>query len=396
MPDLVPRLPSSAPSGRSRRDHMRRTPPPTDTFTVVSAGATACQPDQVTVVVDSPSTLTGLTAAVPDSGAVDAYDQPLTLGSTAPDPTDPTQTETTWTASIPAGASGLALGSVLDHAGRHLRRRRHRTAAPRPARFDFLATPALTLTAANANLSYPGYLDHAVGPGHPDEPRRHSRHGLQSPACTVSYPVGRRHHCDRCPINSDGTFSDPDFTPTASESADRRGHRFRRSSKLSLGRRCTLTVTSVTRAFHADVEPGHRDLRQGRHGDWQADLYLRLDPGRRVRRSGSAPTRSCQARSALFDRDDYHTGTFALPLKDRRPGGTLYVQSAAANDLVAMTVPVTFKVVHPDRDQRLQGHTEPVLGAKHVPAASASRPPTRPSEDHAHDRAHGRVRVARR
>jgi hypothetical protein len=83
---------------------------PVDTFTVVSAGASSANPDQLTVVLDSPSTIAGLAAwFMADGGS--QYDASLTPGSTAPDPTDPTQTETTWTADIPVGASGLPLGS---------------------------------------------------------------------------------------------------------------------------------------------------------------------------------------------------------------------------------------------------------------------------------------------
>jgi hypothetical protein len=83
---------------------------PTDTFTVVSAGASSANPDQLTVVLDSPSTIAGLAAwFMADGGS--QYDTSLTPGSAAPDPTDPTQTETTWTADIPVGASGLPLGS---------------------------------------------------------------------------------------------------------------------------------------------------------------------------------------------------------------------------------------------------------------------------------------------
>jgi hypothetical protein len=81
-----------------------------DTFTVVSALTSVGNSDQLTVVVDSPSTLTGLSAGFVNGG-VDAYDQTLTAGPAGTDPSDPTQTQSSWTASIPAGVSGLPLGS---------------------------------------------------------------------------------------------------------------------------------------------------------------------------------------------------------------------------------------------------------------------------------------------
>jgi len=82
-----------------------------DTFTVVSAGAPPGSPDQVTVVVDSPSTITGLTAGFVAGSGTDRFDQVLTPGATETDPSDSTQTQSTWTATIPVGASGLALGN---------------------------------------------------------------------------------------------------------------------------------------------------------------------------------------------------------------------------------------------------------------------------------------------
>ena len=81
-----------------------------DTFTVVSAGSSTANPDQLTVVLDSTSTIASVTAWFEADG-VREYDQILTPGSTAPDPTDPTQTESTWTANIPTGAAGLPPGS---------------------------------------------------------------------------------------------------------------------------------------------------------------------------------------------------------------------------------------------------------------------------------------------
>ena len=88
-----------------------------DTFTVVSAGASSANPDQLTVVLDSPSTIAGLAAwFMADGGS--QYDTSLTPGSAVTDPTDPTQTETTWSANIPEGAAGLSFGRYsIDLAG---------------------------------------------------------------------------------------------------------------------------------------------------------------------------------------------------------------------------------------------------------------------------------------
>ena len=83
-----------------------------DTFTVVSAGATAGNPDQLTVVVDSPSTLLSLMAPLSAGSSSTPFPQDLTLGSTEADPSDSSQSQTTWTANISASSvSGLPLGS---------------------------------------------------------------------------------------------------------------------------------------------------------------------------------------------------------------------------------------------------------------------------------------------
>ena len=65
-----------------------------DTFTVVSALTTVGNSDQLNIVVDSPSTLTGLSVGFV-SGGVDTFDQTLTsAGAPVQDPTDQTQTQT--------------------------------------------------------------------------------------------------------------------------------------------------------------------------------------------------------------------------------------------------------------------------------------------------------------
>jgi hypothetical protein len=62
--------------------------PPADTFTVVSAAASATNADQLSVVVDSPSTLASLTAQFEVGADADAFSQVLALQSTVTDPTE--------------------------------------------------------------------------------------------------------------------------------------------------------------------------------------------------------------------------------------------------------------------------------------------------------------------
>ena len=128
-----------------------------DTFSVVSAGASSGNPDQLTVVVDSPSTITGLAASLsplPTGGS--AYTPTLTLSSSETDPSDSTQTPTTWTASIPAGTSpnGLPLGTYsIDLAATYSDGTSG--SLTNAGRYGFYLTEAVTLKASSSNVAYP-------------------------------------------------------------------------------------------------------------------------------------------------------------------------------------------------------------------------------------------------
>jgi hypothetical protein len=138
----------------SRYKWQRQPSPPADTFSVVSAGASAPNPDQLIVTVDSPSAFVGLTAQFVLDGT-DPYNQTMTVQSSETDPNDANQTQTTWTATIPAGRSGLPLGSyTVDLQGAFTDSSTTYTAY-NAAGFTFDATSSVTLAAANANLNYP-------------------------------------------------------------------------------------------------------------------------------------------------------------------------------------------------------------------------------------------------
>jgi hypothetical protein len=317
--------------------------PSTDSFTVVSAGASAANPDQLTVVVDSASTITGLTAQFLN-GAVDAYDQALTPGSTAPDPTDPTQTETTWTADIPAGTSGLPLGmysitlnGTFSDAGTY--------SQPEAGRFGFFATAALTLAAANTNLSYPdssttlsGTVTLTNPDGTPDTDY------TPSSGLTLSIKAIGSEFNQLLPIGSDGTFSDPDFAPSASESVEARivGG----TVDVSSSKPVAFTVTTVTPTLSLKVNPVTETY--GKSAIVTGTLSYASG-------SKSAPVAGEQvwvnatqsSAGALATGTTNASGGFSITLPERAAGGTLYVGSANANDLAARVVPLTLKVVHP-------------------------------------------------
>ena len=308
-----------------------------DTFTVVSAGTTAGSPDQLTVVVDSPSTLTGLSAGFVNGG-VDAYDQTLTAGPTGTDPTDPTQTQSSWTASIPAGAAGLPLGSYTITLNGTFADTTTPYSLATADPFSFHATSSVTLAAASTSL------------------------GRQAPSTTLSgqvtltnpdgsadtdYPAGLEVAIESgtstvadVPVASDGTFSYP-ITPSASESvtAEVVGDAVVEASPTSAA--VDLTVTDDTPVLSLKVNP-------------VTETYGKpvTVTGTLTDASAAVDGQQIWVNTANSPAGALATGTttaggFSITLPERPAGGTLYVGSASANDLSGVSVPLTLKVVHP-------------------------------------------------
>ena len=223
--------------------------PPADTFTVVSAGASAGNPDQLTVVVDSPSTVVGLTAKFLVTTGADAFDQVLTQQSAEADPADSTQTESTWTATIPAGTSGLPIGNYTINLGGTFTDSASYTASS-VAAFYFHATSSVTLAAANTNLSYgsitPG-LSGTVTLTYPDGAADTDYTGVSVELWSGGQQI------ESLPIASDGTYSDPNYEPATSESivAEVNGYGVAYSQSASVA----LTVTNTKPTLLLKVNP---------------------------------------------------------------------------------------------------------------------------------------------
>jgi hypothetical protein len=126
-----------------------------DTFTVVSAGASASNADQLTVVVDSPSTISDLAASL-DSDAPGAYAAMLTQTASQADPSDSTQTQTTWTADIPAGTSLDSLGAgVYAFSLAATYSDGSSSTLPDAGSYGFYPAASVTLSASSTDLDYP-------------------------------------------------------------------------------------------------------------------------------------------------------------------------------------------------------------------------------------------------
>jgi hypothetical protein len=144
-------------------------------------------------------------------------------------------------------------------------------------------------------------------------------------------------------VESDGTFSFL-ITPPATESVDATviGDATVEPSPSSPA--VPLTVTSVTPTLKLNVNPVTETYGKA------AVVTGTLTYG-----SASAPVSGQQVwvntanspSGALASRITAANGSFSITLPERAAGGTLYVGSAGANDLTAVSVPLTLKVVHP-------------------------------------------------
>jgi hypothetical protein len=291
----------------------------------------------LTVVVDSPSTLTGLSAGFVNGG-VDAYDQTLTAGPAGTDPSDPTQTQSSWTASIPAGVSGLPLGSyTITLNGTFADTTTYSLATADT--FSFQAQSSVALSAANTSLSHQDPSTTLSGQVTLTDP---------DGSADTDYPAGLEVGIQSgtsaiadVPVASDGTFSYA-ITPSASESVDAEviGDAVVDASPISPS--VALTVTDATPTLSLKVNP-------------VTETYGKPVTLTGTLTSASAPVDGQQIwvnttnspAGALATGATTATGAFSIALPERAAGGTLYVGSASANDLTAVTVPLTLKVVHP-------------------------------------------------
>lgn len=320
-----------------------------DTFTVVSAGATSGSPDQVTVVVDSDtaSNLTGLQAQFLTGGAggAVAYSENLTAGPTETDPADPTQTQSTWTANVPAGASGLALGSGYSISLNGTFSDNTTSLVAGAGTFDFLATSAVTLNAASTSLSYGAASTTLSGQVTLTNPDTTSDTDFSS-LSTVTIQSGGT-TIATLPLSSTGSFSDPNFTPSASESLDAVVSGTATVEGSTSSPALALTVTSVTPKLSLKVNPVTETY--GKAATVTGTLsYTAGSTATPVAGQKVWLNTTASATGALATATTTATGGFTITLPQRPAGGTLYVGSASGTDLSASAVvPLALKVAHP-------------------------------------------------
>ncbi|HEY6791909.1 MAG TPA: hypothetical protein VI365_31795 [Trebonia sp.] len=315
---------------------------PPDTFTVVSAAASTTNPDQLTVVVDSPSTLNGLTAQFETISIADAYSQALTQQSSEADPSDPNQTQTTWTADIPAGTSGLPLGSYyIGLKGTYSDG--NSSSVTNAGTFSFDATSSVTLAAANTSFSYPltpTVLSGTVTLTNPDGTPDTDYTGVSVQFLSNGDTVGS------ATIASDGKFSDPSFTPSASETIVAKVVAGWVESSESTPP-VNLIVTDTTPTLKLTVNPVTETY--GKAVTVTGTLsYTSGSTSAPVANQGIWISTEPGGADALVKGTTSGNGSFGIVLPEQATGRTLYVGSTSAPGLsAAVAVPLTLKVVHP-------------------------------------------------
>jgi hypothetical protein len=315
--------------------------PAADTFSFVPSAEPPGHPEDFSVIVDSPSTLVGLTAHFLTGAGADAYDPTLTQFASETDPNDATQTQTTWTATIPVGASGLALGSyTINLTGTFADSASYTLSGVAPFSFD--ATSAVTLAATRTHLSYPyteTALSGTVTLTNPDGTADTDYTGL-----TLSIVRGGQ-DLEYLSVASDGTFTDPNFAPPASESvvAEVTGNGIESSQSVPV----PLTVTSTTPTLKLKVNPvtetyglsatviGTLSYPSGATGAPVSGQEIWI--GRTAGASGS-PLATGKTGAG---------GGFSIRLPTLRTGTTLYVGTTPQSNLNAVETPLRVNVVNP-------------------------------------------------
>jgi hypothetical protein len=309
-----------------------------DTFTVAAAMAMDGSPDQVLVTVDSPSSFSSLTAGFSAAGSA-GYSTALTLmpGTTMTDPTDPTQTQSSWTATVPVGASGLTLGTyeiavnaTFTDSGTY--------SVDNAGSFSFLAGSSATLVAANDNLAYPDAsttLSGQVTLTNPDGTADTDYSSLE-----VRIESGNNTIAD-VPVASDGTFSYP-FTPSAS--TDVQAEVIGNAAVSSSGPSPDLIVNVTDATPSLSLNANSATETYGKPVTVTGTL---TDASAAVEGQQIWVNTTNSAAGALATGTTTATGAFNITLPERAAGGTLYVGSADANDLTSVSEPLTLKVVHP-------------------------------------------------
>jgi hypothetical protein len=313
--------------------------PPADTFSVAPSGLTTGA-DQLTVVLDSPSALTGVTAEFETSVAGAApYTQSLSLQSTETDPQDSNQTQTTWTVNI--AESALPLGNyALDLLGTFSDSTSY--TAYGVGTFSFDATSSVTLAAAHTSLGYPNTaagLTGTVTLTYPDGTPDTDYSGLSVLIIAAGTEI------ERLNVAGDGTFSDPSYAPAASESLIAEVSDY--GIVASVSNTVALTVNNVTP--HLALTVNHVSETYGKTATVTGTVSYTSG-------TASLPVAGQEVwvgnqewdwGSPLATTTTNSTGGFSITVPAQQVAATLYIGTTNASYLTAVETPLQVDVVNP-------------------------------------------------
>ena len=331
-----------ATSAGSLAAHASPADAPADTFTVkvITSGAPAAA-NQLSVIVESPSAITGLTASMM-SGTGDAYDAALTMRGSEVDENDPTQTISQWQATIPMGTSpsGLALGNYTVNVTATYSDTATSSVTD-GGTFAFLTQPTVTLAASPAQLTYGETtmaLSGTVALAYPNGAQDTDYAGL---SVNIS-SGGQVPVLATLPVSSTGTFSDPDFVPGAGYDIVAQ---VPASATMAMAESPGLNVTAppVTPTLTLNANPVTETY--GKPATVTGTLMY-----------GSVPVTSQPVWISKWETgySPLATGTtgaangnFSITLPEQATSETLYAGITATNELMPVVVPLTLNVAHP-------------------------------------------------
>jgi hypothetical protein len=313
-----------------------------DTFTVTQTQVTPGGPYQVLFETDSPTTpgLDGMSVAFMN-GSIDVYNQELRALPSHTDPNNPSMTVGMWVADIPAGASGLPLGIyTMTLNGTFADGGTDSVATG--VTVPFLASSAVTLSAASTSLSYPNNsttLSGQVTLTNPDGTADTVfPAGLEVAFQEASGTLGYAR------VASDGSYSYP-ISPAGTESFDAEVVGYATVEPSAPSAAVTLTVTNVTPTLKLNVNPVTETY--GKPVTVTGTLTYGADSAPVAGQHVEVIDNAIRTGDTIATVITAANGSFSFTLSEVPAGATVDVLAAGEDGVAAVTVPLTLKVVHP-------------------------------------------------
>jgi hypothetical protein len=337
-----------------------------DTFTVVSDSFTPAvvasngsitTPDQLTVVTDTPagSTISALDGDIQTSTGIDTTFHPVFTATSSPVAEPDGSAETTWTVQVPysrtLSSAGVPLynGYVVDLTAQWADGGAANSATT-PSPFDFDATSALSLSASNTDLTYGSASTTLSGKLTVTAPDGTPYTGPVNRQ--VRFTVGGQASAAVAYAASDGTFTGPTLTPSASESvvaanAGLSGVIPATSTTVNLTVTDAVPEISIAASPVTETYGQYAPLSEGTLSTTTVSGSMKVGSAPLANEQFAiltAPTGGTMVGSSRTD----SSGNFSSYLPPETSGTRLYVVNALGpQDLGSAVAPFVVNVVHP-------------------------------------------------